>query len=391
VAQANKRQANIVPPKPRHNIERLKSCWQLRLPKCRHLQFDCHIIWTIAMAILLPMAIPHWGEVQAVPASDRSLPTSGPVSLPGKKVLFISYEYSNISITQVYRNFAYAARLIGWSVDMANGQGDQARIGRLIMSAIRNRQDGIVLGSIQFSPAIAPALKAARLARIKVVGWHAAATPGPSPFIFTNVATRSEEVARLAADFVIHDSQGRAGVVLFNDSRFDVANEKIRQMQLELAHCIGCRVLKVVDIPISLAAERVPDYVIRLNSLYGKRWTYALAINDAYFDAIGSSLHRVGRGDLRAISAGDGSERALGRIRLGFSQQIATISDPLGLQGWQLVDELNRAFSGQSPSGFQSTPLLLTRERLKRLGPSEIDAEMPYQPAYLAIWKPNRR
>ena len=48
------------------------------------------------------------------------------------------------------------------------------------------------------------------------------------------------------------------------------------------------------------------------------------------------------------ISAGDGSTSAYQRIDSN-QYQYATIPEPLNLQGWQLIDELNRAFAGTKP------------------------------------------
>jgi ribose transport system substrate-binding protein len=91
-----------------------------------------------------------------------------------------------------------------------------------------------------------------------------------------------------------------------------------------------------------------------------------LAINDVYFDEMNYPLLRAGRADIRNVSAGDGSSKAINRIRSGLSQQMATVAEPLGVQGWQLADEMNRAFANAKPSGYVSKPILITRELLQR-------------------------
>ncbi len=53
-----------------------------------------------------------------------------------------------------------------------------------------------------------------------------------------------------------------------------------------------------------------------------------------------------GRANPKNGSAGDGSEAAFQRIRTGQYQTV-TVAEPLNLQGWQLVDELNRAVQGK--------------------------------------------
>jgi len=85
-------------------------------------------------------------------------------------------------------------------------------------------------------------------------------------------------------------------------------------------------------------------------------------------------------------SAGDGSSKALGRIGSGVSQQVATVAEPLKMQGYQLADELNRALAGAPPSGFQTRPILVTSELLRATGNRGIEATSGFESAYSAIW-----
>ena len=81
---------------------------------------------------------------------------------------------------------------------------------------------------------------------------------------------------------------------------------------------------------------------------YGASWPHALAITDICFDFMGPALAAAGiagDGAPKAVAAGDGSESACQRIRSGQYQAV-TVAEPLNLQRWQLVDELNRAIQG---------------------------------------------
>jgi ribose transport system substrate-binding protein len=63
------------------------------------------------------------------------------------------------------------------------------------------------------------------------------------------------------------------------------------------------------------------------------------------------------------------------------------VAEPLNLQGWQLVDELNRAMQGEACSGYVASPALVTPEGLTKLGDSnQFDPDIPYRDAYAAIW-----
>ncbi|MEO0960557.1 MAG: sugar ABC transporter substrate-binding protein, partial [Pseudomonadota bacterium] len=117
--------------------------------------------------------------------------------------------------------------------------------------------------------------------------------------------------------------------------------------------------------------------------------THALAINDLYFDFMGPSLAAAGfspEEGPQAGSAGDGSEAAFQRIRSGGYQAV-TVAEPLNLQGWQLVDELNRAILGEACSGYITSPALVTKEGLEKLGDTNaFDPDTPYREAYSKIW-----
>ncbi|MBI1772349.1 MAG: sugar ABC transporter substrate-binding protein, partial [Burkholderiales bacterium] len=61
--------------------------------------------------------------------------------------------------------------------------------------------------------------------------------------------------------------------------------------------------------------------------------------------------------------AGDGSPTAYKRIRAN-SLQTATVPEPLSMHAWQIVDELNRAFSSAEHSNYVSALHLVTAQNI---------------------------
>ena len=338
--------------------------------------------------LLMLMLAGHGVAAAPLPNQHWDGPHSGPPRQPGHyQVLYLAQDLQNGGIAGSYRAFATAAALLRWQIQIIDGKGSNALLRQALTSAIvEHRVQGVILGGIAASD-LSVEISAAKQAGIPLVGWHAAATPGAQAGLFFNVTTDPQEVARLAANYVIQQSQGKAGVVIFNDERFDIANAKTRFMQQTLAQCKTCKLLSVENIPINHAAERMDAVVRQLDQRYGRQWTHTLAINDVYFDEMNYPLLHVRRADIRNVSAGDGSSKAISRIRAGLSQQSATVAEPLGAQGWQMADELNRAFGHASPSGYASKPILLTHDMLQQLGEQDIDANLPYQQAYRAIWR----
>lgn len=312
-------------------------------------------------------------------------PIDGPPGQKNKKIIFISQDFRNGGITATYRGFFTASKELAWSVHMVDGQGTDQAIRSAFEEAVRSHPDAIIAGGFDtsgFSDIVATAQRAG----IVLAGWHAAAEPGSTKELFVNISTSPEDVANIAANYMVATSKGPIGVVIFNDSRFAVANAKTNRMKEILEQCQRCKVLAIENIPISAASFDIPAAVIRLDKLFGKSWTHSLAINDVYFDSMNVPLAQINRADIRNISAGDGSNIAIGRIKSGLSQQLATVAEPSDLQGWQLADELNRAFAGARPSGYVAAPILITTQFFKQAQSKDGEAQRPYQRAYKGIW-----
>lgn len=304
---------------------------------------------------------------------------------PARRVIFLAQDFRNGGITSVYRSFEQACRELGWALQIVNGMGDRGTIRRLFDQALAAGVDAIVLGGFDEAD-IADRLAASTRPAPVLVGWHATSHGGAPSRLFANVSTDPRVVAEMAAALVQPPPGGQAGVVIFNDSRFGIANIKTQRMREALSRCARCELLSVEDLPISNAAKDVPAALQRLQRRFGARWTHLLAINDVYMDSMHFPLASLGRRDIIGIAAGDGSRTALSRIRSGMSQQVATIAEPTGLQGWQLADELRRAFNKQPPSGQVAQPIAVTTELLRRLGKQDIDDALPYRQTYRQQW-----
>ena len=136
--------------------------------------------------------------------------------------------------------------------------------------------------------------------------------------------------------------------------------------------------------------DRTPQPTTSLLQRHGAEWTHSLAINDLYFDFMGPSLAAAGiPGDGAPINvaAGDGSESAYQRVRSGRYRAV-TVAEPLTLQGWQLVDEMNRALAGEEWSGYVSPLHVVTEDNIEFDGGPDntFDPDNGYKEAYGKIW-----
>jgi ribose transport system substrate-binding protein len=314
-------------------------------------------------------------------------PVAGPRAQHGGLVVFVAGDLTNGGIAGAALGVQQAARAIGWRLQILDGQGTTPGQGRALRAALRLKPTGIVLGGFD-ATAQARALGRARALGIPVVGWHAGTRPGPDRHagLFTNVSTDPASVARLAADFAIARSNGTAHVVIFTDRSYPIAAHKADVMAAEIRSCRRCAVLDIVNSPIDLAQQQMPAVVSSLLHRFGTRFRYMLAINGIYIGgALAAFVNAGRRGDDPpfAIGAGDGDASDFERIRTG-DHQTASVAEPLYLQGWQLVDELNRARAGQPPSGYLPPPRLITRADVP--ASAVFDPPSRYRTDYRRIW-----
>ena len=332
-------------------------------------------------------------EQVAAPVTKWDGPTTGPKAQGKKLIVIVSTDQRNGGAQGAGDGAVEAAKAMGWDVRQLDGQGTVPGHATALTQAIAMKPNGILNVGID-SKEQQPLLEQAAAAGIKIVGWHAGPSAGPVegiPAVFTNVTTDPLEVAKSAGLEAVVKSGGRAGVVLFTDSIYAIATAKTNAERAAVEGCKGCKVLEVADTPIADLSNRMGQLTTSLLSKYGKQWTYSIAVNDLYYDFSAPSLQAAGvdptTGFPQQISAGDGSVPAFKRIR-DKQYQIATVAEPLNLQGWIMVDEINRAFAGEKPSGFVPHVHLFTADNIEKDGGKEnkFDPGNGYRDEYKKIW-----
>ncbi|MGP3974114.1 substrate-binding domain-containing protein [Streptomyces sp. 8N114] len=315
-------------------------------------------------------------------------PTSGPAAVSGKRtIVYVAQTVTNPGVAGVANGVRDAAKVIGWNVRVIDGGGTPAGIQAALSEAVALKPSGIVIGG--FDPeSTARQVAEADAAGIPLVGWHAVAAPGPSkkPKLFTNITTRVEDVAGISADWVISQSDGRAGVVIFTDASIPFAKHKSELIRKELSTCAGAKLLSYENIPLPDASSRTPQEVSFLLSRFQDEWTHSIAINDLYFADAAPAFRAAGKpgsGPPFNIGAGDGDPSAFQRIN-SDQNQAATVPEPLSQQGWQVIDEFNRAFSGQEPSEYIAPIHISTAANS---GGATAWDPSGYRAAYRKIWR----
>ncbi|MEU1785346.1 substrate-binding domain-containing protein [Streptomyces sparsogenes] len=337
---------------------------------------------------LYPAARKSFDKAESLPTSWTG-PTTGPKAAGGKFVVYVSTDERNGGAHGVGQGVREAAKAIGWRFQLIDGKGTVSDQAAALNQAVALKPDGIVLGSVD-AAGQKDAIRRATAQGIEVVGWHSAARPGPiaDPEVFTNLSTDPAVIGRATSDWVIATSHCRAGVVILTDSQYEIARLKADAMRKRIEECGECSMLETTEVPIADVSQRMPQLITSLVQRYKGKLTHVIGINDGYFDYTASSLRSAGVQPGRLHFGGqDGTKAAFQRIASGDYQQ-ATVPEPLNLQGWQAVDELNRAFTGKKPSGFAPPVHVVVAGNVHKAGGDEGSYDPPngYRDRYRAIW-----
>jgi ribose transport system substrate-binding protein len=249
-----------------------------------------------------------------------------------------------------------------------------------------------VISSLDAST-IKPYLKKIGEEGIKVVTYHSSAAPGKIkgvPEVFWNLSTDPYKLANLAGKYAVVHSNGTAKAVIQTDPQYAIVVTKTNGAKDGIEACATCSVLSVENMPYGELSQRTPSLVSALLQRYGKKLGYIIAVNDLYFDFTVPTWRSAGiepGSPPFLISSGDGSPASYERVRKG-QYQIATVPEPLNMMGWQAVDELNRAFQGEEPSGYVTKVHLVVKENVDADGGvnNRFDPGNGYRDEYKKIW-----
>lgn len=331
-------------------------------------------------------------ETVAGAQSDWRGPTTSPPLAQGKSVAYVSSNQQNDASREWGTHIEDIAGKIGWEVTVIDGQGSPVGWQRAVDQAIALKVDGIVMDADAAS--LQPQIERARAEGITVVGIHGAALPGPLPDIglFYNIQQDPRDIGKAQADWIIQDSGGKARVVVTSHCEYAIACTKAHATEERLKECPGCEVLEFSNSPIAEVAQRQPALVTSWVQKYGTP-LYITSVADYTADYQVPAL-RSGGVDPEAVIlvSADGNRSAYARIREGGQYQKVTVSEPYRMQAFQAIDELNRAFNGEGPSGFVQDPYLVTPDNIDREGGDQ-NTFIPsngYEDKYFELWGVNR-
>jgi ribose transport system substrate-binding protein len=315
-------------------------------------------------------------------------PTSAPKPDADKSIVYLSGDEQN-DIAHLYGLYMKeAGEKLGWKVTVIDGKGSPTSWLSGMNQAIALKPAGIAMFADAAS--LKDPIKAGVAQGIKFVGLHAAGLPGPQPDLnlFVNIQEDPREIGKAEAQWAVADSNGKARVVILTHNEYAIAEVKSMATKAAVEKCAGCKVLEYVNSPASEAAQRQPQLTTSWVQRFGVPF-YGTSVGDNDWDFAVPVL-RAGGVDTAQVKlvGADGNRSAYDRIRKGGQYQEVTVSEPIELQAYQAIDELNRAFHGAPPSGFVQPPFLVTKDNIHSEG-GDKNTFIPsndYKKHYLEIW-----
>lgn len=304
-------------------------------------------------------------EAATGPTTEWTGPTTGPKVVKDKTIACVMYQGTDITAALWCKGVEEAAQAVGWDATTFDGKGTAGGQRSAFQSAIALNPQGIVLASVD--PESQAALTQEAVDKgITLVGIHSATDPGPAEKanLFTNITYDGAKQARLGADMAIAESDGTAEFIVLTDLQYAIARKKAYAARDRMEECSTCKVLKFENSPAASASTNMAPLFNSYLQQYPDPF-YVYTVSDYYFDQAAPALRAAGvPGEGRVMLIGsDGSPAAYERIKNG-EYEIGTIPEPVREQGWQAVDELNRAFSGDGPSGYVQPLHIITKENI---------------------------
>ncbi len=314
-------------------------------------------------------------------------PTSGPKLQSKKRIVFIVGNMNSV-VADLYKGTKEAAAVAGWEVLLIDCRGACYQGAPVINQAIAMRPDGIILAGVDATTQ-AKGFEKAIEKKIPVVGWHALSKPGPVEGLFTDVGNNPKEAAQIAALYGVTEASSHMGMVILTDNSTPYLAAKSAELTEMIKQCESCRLLSIEELPLTDAVTKLQATADDLVKRFGSKWTHVLAVDDLYFDLFEKpAIAKIIAGNkLKGISAGDGSTTAYQRLNANVLQ-IGTVPEPANLEGWQLIDEMNRAFSGVAPSGYVMPVHFVSGENVAFDGGhgNSFDPQNDYRNQYKKYW-----
>ena len=328
---------------------------------------------------------------QAVTAAS-TFPTTIPVSaaLPsappkGKTVLFLQCE--EVECTFEGTGVKAAAAALGWNYKVLNYQAaNPATLVTALMAGLQYHPVAAFFAGVP-QEAWQSVQKAYQAAGAILVDNFLDAVPSGTAVV-PGRAYQSDMTAlgTVLADEQIADSGGAtANSLIVNVPTYDVFGPLVTAYKAVLAKaCPACQTTEVnVTLPQMLAGDLNAAVVSAAKRVAGVK--YIVSTNGSFTDQLPQALKAAGLGGKFKIISGQGV--ALDQQNVLDGSQLATVSSPLTLSGWQDVDiAVRHVMHLPIPSGDQDVPWVLLTKSNIGTPENSFDRPLDYATQFEKLW-----
>ena len=189
----------------------------------------------------------------------------------------------------------------------------------------------------------------------------------------------------MLGQWLIADSDGKAGVVILRDDEFPGVKDRQETVAKVLATCAGCTILDQVGLTIQQATNpsTMQQQVQSLAARFGSKMQYIVAPFGTVDGLVVPALRAAGRTDVKVLGY-DGNKQQVQLCKQGSVAAIAVTM--LAWTGWGGVDQLNRAFSRQPAAEEKVPAFLATKETCAGDGLAEDVSTFDYKAEYKKLW-----
>jgi ABC-type sugar transport system substrate-binding protein len=310
-------------------------------------------------------------------------PESSPPGVKGKSITVIACPLANEGCTKAAKAVKTAGGLLGWKVNIVDGQGSPQASTAAMKQAIAAKTEGIALVAID-KEMVSGALPAAQKAKIPVVSFADNNVPGDGPDnVFAVVNLDANVLGTMIADWVVADSNGKANVAMFNAPELSTIQQRYDASKKVFEACGDCDVSVTQNFQLATSATQLPLLTTNVLTKYPDvdyLWDPSGGLGSLQATAVDQS---ASKGKVKTVTF-DCVSTNLKQIKSGSSSLVACAGTGEEQSGFAIVDQLNRAFAGEPPAASGDT---IPFHLIDKTNAPEPDVGWPGDPGFEAGYK----
>jgi ribose transport system substrate-binding protein len=326
----------------------------------------------VKSASTLPSSIPE----------TQSLPSAPP---KGKTVLFLQCE--EVQCSYEGDGLKAAAAAIGWSVKVLNFQAaNPATLVSALQTGLQYHPVAAFFSGVP-QEAWQSEQKPYAAAGAVIVDNYLAATPsGEGVLAGRGYASENEQMGTVLAQQQIANSGGApAASLIVSVPTYTVFDPMVTAYKAEIAKdCPSCSVTEAdFTLPQMLGGQLVPAVVSAAKRIPDLK--YIVSVNGAFTDTLPGALKAAGLAGKYQVISGQGVSTDQQNVLAG--SQLATVSGPFILGGWQDMDMAIRFAMHLAPSpGDNVVPWVLLNKSNIGTPSDSYDAPTDYPSLFEKLW-----